>query len=322
MEPGEKATKCLNCGADTGPGFCPHCGQEAEIRQGPLLEVGREILSDWLSLDSRLLRSLRALLRPGRLSELYVEGKRAPYLRPFRLYLLASLILFSTILTLEVPADTGFDLTIGGELVGIKAGGKVHRSLAFLEDKGLLGRWALEVASDRVDRLRRMPRQEILEMLFAGMRRMLPSTLILFVPFLGLTLKLLYLRGRAKHTQYLDHLVFALHFQSALFLALALAWLVTRPVGADFLVSAIAWAVVGMAMLFVYLPLALRRFYGQSWPWTAVAVMWRRRSTSCAAARSSACSASRAASSCCLLAGSAATCTSITSGRSSGSRRP
>ena len=90
MMSGGKTTRCRNCGEAAGPRFCAYCGQELEARQGPLLEVGRELLSDWLSLDSQLLRSFRALARPGRLSEVYLAGKRAPFLRPFRLYLVAS----------------------------------------------------------------------------------------------------------------------------------------------------------------------------------------------------------------------------------------
>ncbi len=269
MGSGKRAERCLNCGRDTGPRFCPHCGQEAEIRQGPLLDVGREVLADWLSLDSRLVRSLRALLRPGRLSELYVEGKRAPFLRPFRLYLLASLVLFSTVLTLEAPVDTGLELRVGGKLVGAESRDKVHGSLEFLGGKGP-ARWILALAGERVDRLLELPRQEILDLLFAGLRRMLPTVLIFFAPFLALGLKLLYVRGRANRSQYLEHLAFSLHFQSALFFALSLAWLITRPLGAEIVASAIAYGVTGLVMILVYLPVSLRRFYGQSWRWTAL----------------------------------------------------
>lgn len=270
MRSGESAALCLNCGRDTGPAFCPHCGQEAEIRRGPLLAVGREVLADWLSLDSRLLCSLRALLRPGRLSELYVAGKRAPFLRPLRLYLLASLALFSTALTLEVPANTDFDVWIGGELVGVEIGGEIKRELSFLGDKDSPARWYGQLAAERADRLRQLPRHEILELIFGSMRRMLPLALILFVPFLALALKLLYVRGRARHAQYLDHLAFSLHFQSALFFAATLAWLGFWPVGADLMASLLASVVAFVLMVFVYLPFALRRFYGQSRRWTAV----------------------------------------------------
>jgi hypothetical protein len=185
-----------------------------------LLEVGGELLSEWLSLDSKLLRSLRALLRPGRLSELYLEGKRAPFLRPFRLYLMATLILFSTVLTLETPDATGLNIYIGGQQVISPATGEEQFDFQILNDETSVGRWLIGRSSDQIARMRELPRQQVVDTIFAGLRRMLSLTPILFVPFLALGLKLLYLpirrksRERAVRTLYVDHLVFALHFQS------------------------------------------------------------------------------------------------------------
>jgi hypothetical protein len=227
-------------------------------------------LSDWLSLDSKLARSLRELIRPGRLSELYVGGKRAPFLRPFRLYLVASLVLFSTVLTLDTPDPQKLTLTIGGKVVGAEASGPVTRSLSFLAPDSFASRQFLALAGDRVDRLESAPPQEVLEAVFTGLRRVLPSGFVLFVPFLAVGLKLLYLRGRARRTLYLEHLVFALHYQSALFLAVAGAWAVARLSFGDWRVSALSYALAFLVMLVVYLPMALRRFYRQSWWWTAV----------------------------------------------------
>jgi hypothetical protein len=271
MTSGGKTVRCDNCGNVAGPRFCPHCGQETETRQGPLVEAGREVFSDVLSLDSRLLRTLRALLRPGHLSVLYLRGKRAPFLRPFRLYLVASLVLFSTILALETPdASSDLNIFIGGELVGPASAGSVTKSLQFLKDDTTLGRWMIKISGVRIDRLRALPRQELLDVLFSGLRRMLPLSLILFVPFLALALKLLYIRRRTARSLYLDHLVFSLHFQAALFFALALAWLVTTGLGLNVVGSGIAYAVTALVMLLSYLPVALRRFYDQSPVWTAV----------------------------------------------------
>jgi len=268
--------RCQNCDQVAGPGFCPHCGQEIEPRRGPLLEVGGELLSEWFSFDSRLLRSLRALGRPGRLSELYLAGKRAPFLRPFRFYLLASLVLFSTMLTLKSPDEAGLNIYIGGELVVPPATGEDQRDFEILTDETSIGRWLIGRSGDQIARMRELPRQQVMDTLFGGLRRVLPLTLILFVPFLALGLKLLYLpirrrsRERAVRTFYLDHLVFALHYQSALFFALSAAWLFTQIARIELPASVIAYAVVAVAMILVYLPLALRRFYRQSWPWTAI----------------------------------------------------
>ena len=172
-----------NCGEPGGPAFCPHCGQETEARRGPLLDVVNDVVSDWLSLDSRLLHSLRALLRPWHSSSLFLQGKRAPYLRPFRLYLLASLALFSSVLTLESRSADGLDIYIGGEsavtesfapqIFGSESTTTVRRSIRFLSGQTLVDRWVRELAGDRIDRLRALPREESISMLFSGLRRSL-----------------------------------------------------------------------------------------------------------------------------------------------------
>lgn len=270
---------CANCGKAAGPRFCPHCGQEIETRQGPLWNVCRELLSDWLSLDSKLLRSLWALVIPARLSKLYLSGKRAPFMRPFRLYLLASLVLFSTALTLEAPDVSEWDISIGGHRVGgpapvepsedsqIQIGDRkanVRKTLDLLDEESFAGRWLLRLAGDRIDRLQIMPPEQAVKMLFAGLRRSLPPMLILFVPLLALGLKLLYIRRRATYHLYIEHLVFSVHFQAALFFALSLAWLVSRLAGFELLGCLIAGVVAITGLLFVYLPVAIRRFYAQS----------------------------------------------------------
>lgn len=245
--------------------------------------VAREFLSDWMSLDSKLLRSLRALLVPGRLSRLYLSGKRAPFLRPFRLYLLASLVLFSTALTLKAPDASTWEITIGGQRVGgpaddaapdpaaegsqVQVGSakaNVKHTLEFLDDGTLVGRFLVYLAGDRIERLHHLPPQQAVDQQFAGLRRTLPATLILFVPLLALGLKLLYIRRRAAHHLYLEHLVFAVHYQAALFFALSAAWLVARLARFGLAGSMLSVVVALLALLFVYLPWALRNFYEQS----------------------------------------------------------
>lgn len=279
-----EAVRCGNCDELAGPHFCPHCGQEVDARHGPLWAVGREFLSDWLSLDSQLLRSLRALLRPARLSELYLSGKRAPFLRPFRLYLVASLVLFSTVLTLDTPDVAEYDIILGGQSIGqasteanharqLQIGSEtatVRKSLDLLNDQTTLGRLTIHLAGDRIERVQALPPEQAVEMLFTGLRRTLPLTLILFVPLLALGLKLLYIRRRALHHLYLDHLVFAVHFQSALFFGLSATWLIGRLARFELPGNLIAAVVAIVALIWVYLPFALRKFYRQSRLWTGL----------------------------------------------------
>lgn len=267
MSPDTEPVRCRNCGRPAGPRFCGFCGQEVEERRGPLLSLLRELLSEWLSFDGRLIRSLLALARPGRLTCLYLEGKRASYARPLRLYMVASLLLFSSALDLRAPDASEIDLYVAGERITAAPPTRERPDYVLFETKTLASRWIARNAVGKVRELRTLPPQEVLDRFFSGFRQVLPVALILFLPLLALALKLLYLR---TGTFYVDHLVFAAHVQSAVFLLLALAWLVTRLAGLEALPALGVYVGVFVLALAVYLPMALHRVYSQAWWWTAL----------------------------------------------------
>ena len=62
----------------------------------PLRGLLTDALGDLFSFDNRLFRTLRPLLvRPGHLTNEYLAARRAPYVPPFRLYLIVSVVYFS-----------------------------------------------------------------------------------------------------------------------------------------------------------------------------------------------------------------------------------
>jgi hypothetical protein len=86
---------CLNCGAELRGQYCGHCGQRARSRLISLWELLSDAFGDLLELDSRLWRTLIPLLiRPGQLTRDYLEGRRARYMPPFRMYLVLSVVFF------------------------------------------------------------------------------------------------------------------------------------------------------------------------------------------------------------------------------------
>ena len=86
---------CLNCGAELLGQYCGQCGQRASSRLISLWELLRDAFGDLLELDSRLWRTLIPLLaKPGLLTRDYLEGRRARYMPPFRMYLVLSVIFF------------------------------------------------------------------------------------------------------------------------------------------------------------------------------------------------------------------------------------
>jgi len=86
---------CLNCGAYMRGQYCAVCGQRSRSRLISLWELISDAFGDLLEIDSRLWRTLVPLLiRPGRLTHDYLQGRRARYMPPFRMYLVLSLLFF------------------------------------------------------------------------------------------------------------------------------------------------------------------------------------------------------------------------------------
>ena len=86
---------CLNCGTRLRGQYCGHCGQRATSRLISLYELTRDAFGDLFELDSRLWRTLiPLLLRPGQLTRDYLEGRRARFMPPFRMYLVLSVVFF------------------------------------------------------------------------------------------------------------------------------------------------------------------------------------------------------------------------------------
>jgi hypothetical protein len=108
------APDCLNCGASLVGAYCAACGQPAVDLAAPTWHVIREALAEVTDLDGRMLRTVRALASPGRLTVEFLRGRRASYIGPLKLFLLAGTILTTTwILTRGVDARF-YNLSRGG----------------------------------------------------------------------------------------------------------------------------------------------------------------------------------------------------------------
>jgi len=93
--PDGESPDCLNCGARLRGQYCGNCGQRSRSRLISLWELISDAFGDLFELDSRLWKTLLPLaIRPGRLTHEYLQGRRARYMPPFRMYLVMSLIFF------------------------------------------------------------------------------------------------------------------------------------------------------------------------------------------------------------------------------------
>ena len=91
----QSVERCANCGAVLDGPYCAECGQRATDRIVPLWHMLNEFLEILFDLDLRILRTLPTFLfQPGRLTKEYINGRRRQYVRPLRLYLFSSFLLF------------------------------------------------------------------------------------------------------------------------------------------------------------------------------------------------------------------------------------
>jgi len=247
---------CRNCGEALIGKFCHHCGQEDLPLHPSLRQLASELLGEFFSFDSRLLRTLRPLLaRPGALTQDYLAGRRIRFVSPLKTYLIAALIFFGLLALLP---KTNVAVYRGFQPVPVPEGSRVRVAFALPEHYPFLDR-ELQAASVRA----KANPQAFTDAVITN----LPRLFFLLLPAFALLLSLFYRQG----WHYLDHLVFALHYHAFVFLNLTALFVLGRP-----WVPSVIARVLGLLLwigLLAYLPIALRRVYGGSWPRTLLKLL-------------------------------------------------
>lgn len=219
-----------------------------------------EFLDDQFSVNGTLPRTLLALIaRPGHLTREYSTGRIARYVRPFRLFLVSSVIFF---IALSFVADANrMMLTFESEVGDVEALQRENpdfRNVGFAVDTVGIPGWLRPVGRHlavQEARLNALPPDEALRVMIAALLDAAPKLAFALVPVFALLLLALHFRRRPR---YVEHFVFALHYHAMGFLLLAPAL---------FIGNAYVWAVVG-TWITLYLLMALRKAYGQPW-WLA-----------------------------------------------------
>ena len=91
----QKEGVCLNCGTEVRGNYCSNCGQKFQPTKLPLKQFLEDAVETFFNLDNRILKTLKDLfLKPGKVTLNYIEGKRATYLPPLRIYISISVVYF------------------------------------------------------------------------------------------------------------------------------------------------------------------------------------------------------------------------------------
>ena len=239
---------CLNCGEPLHGSFCAACGQRSVPANPTVSELAGDAWQELSGYDGRIAATFRGLLQPGKLTHEYLQGRRARYLPPVRLYLTVSVIYF---LIAATAPQIGGGLRIGFTNTGDK-GVKVlteserRELLNDLNDVPWVARPMVRSIAEDPDGFR------------ARVFTIMPRVFFGMLPVFAAIVALFYRKRRFPAA-----LVFAVHVHAYAFLIFSLAE------AAKFSGSAAVANVVGLiaAVAFsVYAPLAQKHVFGGSWP--------------------------------------------------------
>lgn len=203
---------CPNCEEDAPGAFCAACGQkqgELRVSTGALLRNLAEYL---IRVDGKFLRTLRLLiLHPGELTLEHHRGRRVRYEKPFRIFVVCSLLYF---LVLGL-GGSGFRVQQdGGSDVRVQLGwGEVAAELA-PSAPGLADEQAGEGEGTVQRRLRAFlegGNDAVSARTTQALRRVGPKLSFILMPVTALALMLLY---RRRGWLFSEHFVFALHLSA------------------------------------------------------------------------------------------------------------
>ncbi|RYG30469.1 MAG: DUF3667 domain-containing protein [Chitinophagaceae bacterium] len=102
----ERAEKiCLNCNTELAGRYCHVCGQENIEPRESIWGVITHFFNDITHFDGKFFKTVGKLIaRPGLLPLEYINGRRADYLHPIRLYVFTSAVFFLVFYTVWTPA--------------------------------------------------------------------------------------------------------------------------------------------------------------------------------------------------------------------------
>lgn len=238
----------------------------------PVKHLAWEFLEGTIHYDTKVWRTLKyLLLRPGLLTEKFNLGQRASYVPPFRLYVFVSIVFFF-VLALRAGQDND---NVQVKIAEEKAAAALTDSLlnankAFVlpADSAAVGLPALpleersEMWEEFMTKFRKFTQDEA-----DSTQKLLKNTsfmMFLLMPFFGLILHLFYYKQRRN---YVEHLMFSIHFHTFFFILVILA------LGVEFVFEGFDVDTWVFWIAVVYLFLALHRVYKQSYLRTFVMLL-------------------------------------------------
>ena len=287
--PAPAPIRCANCGTPGSDRYCGHCGQRLDVHLhsvGHFVGEAAEVLTHS---DSSLWSTLWPLLvRPGELTREFFAGRRARYLQPFRLYLVASVLLVAVnslpgghdfsrpaarqapaaapgharapvvaAAPTPAPAHVGAREADSADAAAGAAGNELELKAGDCSNVTSDARWMQRFIPTLAATCRSIVADNGRELGRALMHNA-ARAMFVFLPLLAGFMKLLYWRPRRY---YLDHLLLLLHNHAFIYLLFATYGLARHWLYADWIESLLGLAVGIYCMRYLYK--SMRLYYGQ-----------------------------------------------------------
>ena len=291
-----KEKKCLNCNAVVHGRYCSMFGQENLEPQETIGHLVSHVFNDITHFDGKFFSSLKWLIRkPGFLSEEYIEGRRASYLNPVRMYVFTSFFFFLIYFSFfsgtnghpgsnsdNKPADSAKlnnykkDSLVSVQKDDPSAINGLNKALTgnkYRDRKQYDSLIDAGIVTDhfmlRTWRHKQFAMREkygtgdgmITDKIGENIRHYVPQMFFLSLPLFALFLKILYVRRKKYY--YVAHLIFTLH----LYIFVYIAVLVLLFMQAAMYLAYLHWLRVPVVLLclyiFFYTYRAMRNFYAQ-----------------------------------------------------------
>lgn len=273
-------THCPNCGEEylEDAHYCHHCGQINRDLNLPIRHWISDFFDTFFNIDGRFYNALKLIvLQPGKLTSEFNAGRRVSYIPPFRIYLITSLLffLFQSFLFTKGEVEknmkqiektlgdtTEFNANMGA--ISIKTNANELSAIKDMSDEALdsfmrandieitfINRASLRGTSRLLTGSGMYQYNQILWQNFSKM-------MFFLMPVFAF---LLWLFFRKKLPYYTQHLVFSIHFHTAMFIVLIIYALISFFIKSN---SPIA-SFIPMLVSFFYLTASIKNVFSLRW---------------------------------------------------------
>ncbi|MFK7735422.1 MAG: DUF3667 domain-containing protein [Pirellulaceae bacterium] len=283
--PVDEPRVCRNCGQDVPKLYCSWCGQSVKEIRVSFKTLFFDFLGDYFTVDSKLFRSVIPLFfMPGFLTCAFIQGRRVRYIPPLRLYLFSSVLFFLTLAMVsggntdiepeekrDIPKvalsgdEDAFDQATKKDNSASATPQPNRREASFTDfrfaNANWLGRYFNECLDAQDRKIRVMGYEAFMRALVKEFLSSLPKALFLLMPFFALLLKLCYSR---LDPLFIDHLIFSFHYHAFVYVLSSLLLIIGSQTE-----GLLAFSIMlGFFAYPIYLLVAIKRVYTQSWLWT------------------------------------------------------